>query len=62
VQMSMPLSNFTDHHPVIDGMGRWIDIRITERIRRSQKHGTIEISSLNKPLIHPHPAANWSNY
>jgi hypothetical protein len=43
-------------------MGRWIDIRITERIRRSQKHGTIEISILNKPLIHPHPAANWSNY
>ena len=38
IKISMPLGDFTNHLPVIDGKGRWIDNRMTERLWRSLKY------------------------
>jgi putative transposase len=38
VKISMPLGDCSNHLPVIDGKGRWIDNRMIERLWRSLKY------------------------
>ena len=38
IKIRIPLGDFTNHLPVIDGKGRWIDNRMIERLWRSLKY------------------------
>jgi len=38
IKISMPLGDFTNHLPVIDGKGAWRDNRMIERLWRSLKY------------------------
>jgi len=44
IKISMPLGDFTNHLPVIDGKGRWIDNRMIER------RGPLSWFTKGKPL------------
>ena len=45
VEISMPLGDFTNHLPVIDGKGRWVDNRMIERLWRSLKYECIYLNA-----------------
>ena len=45
VAISMPLGDFTNHLPVIDGKGRWVDNRMIERLWRSLKYECIYLNA-----------------
>jgi len=48
VKISMPLGDFTNHLPVIDGKGRWIDNRMIERLWRSLKSECVYLHAFEK--------------
>ena len=46
IKISMPLGDFTNHLPVIDGRGRYLDNIFIERLWRSLKQGAIHLQEI----------------
>ena len=62
VKISMPLGDFTNHLPVIDGKGRWIDNRMIERLWRSLKYECVYLRAFETGSEAKMEIGKWLTY
>jgi putative transposase len=62
IKISMPLGDFSNHLPVIDGKGRWVDNRMIERLWRSLKYECIYLNAFETGSLARDGIGKWMAY
>ncbi len=62
IKISMPLGDFTNHLPVIDGKGAWRDNRMIERLWRSLKYECVYLHAFERGSEAKAGIGKWAAY